>query len=343
MKPYKRLTYTDRLIIEKCRKAGQSYRAIAALLDRSVSSIHYEVKRGMCDQIDSRTYETVKRYLADTAQRDAAYQATVKGSEIKLGKRYDYAKEVSSRILAGESPDSIVGSMKKSGSWTVSTPTLYRYIDNGYIPGITNKNLIRKSIQPKRTYRHVKAARPPKGPSIEKRPAHINDRSVPGHWEQDLVIGKREGKDEALLVLTERKYRYEICVKLHDKTTTTVNTALSQIVSRYPQGTFQSITVDNGSEFSDYEGMKKLVPEIYYCHPYSSYERGTNENHNILIRRFFPKGESMANKTQQDADAAAYFMNHMHRRILGYSTPQELFDVWQSELACQDVPVNITS
>ena len=335
MVTYKRLNYTERLLIEKCRKSGMSYRSIAKLLDRSVSSIYYEVKRGLCDQIDSKTYETVKRYSADIAQKDAEYQATVKGAEIKLGKRYDYAAEVAERIGLGESPDSIVGSKKLKNEWTVSTPTLYRYIDNGYIPGITNKNLLVKSRQKKRAYRHPKAARPSKGPSIEKRPEYINNRSVPGHWEQDLVIGKREGKDEALLVLTERKFRFEICAKLHDKTTDSINAALTQIVSRYPAGTFLTLTVDNGSEFADYNGMKKVVPEIYYCHPYSSYERGSNENHNKLVRRFFPKGESMASKTQTDADEASRFMNNLPRRILGYFTPQQLFEEWQAEIVSQ--------
>lgn len=332
MNTYTRLTWTDRLTIEKLYNGGASYRAIGSRLHRSCGCIHYEVKRGLYEHLDSKTYTIVMRYSADIAQQDADYQATAKGQCIKLGKQYDYAANVASRIKSGESPDSIVGDMKNKGAWTVSTNTLYRYIDNGYIPNISNNDLIEKSKKKKHKFHTKKASRPPKGPSIEKRPAKIADRDIPGDWEQDTVIGKAEGKGEALLVLTERVTRMEIIEKLPEKTMLEVSKRVEQIISRYPAGTFRTITVDNGSENQDYGGMKKHVEEIYYCHPYSSWERGSNENQNRLIRRFFPKHESMKDKTQADADEAARFINHIHRKILGYRTSQELFDDWQAQL-----------
>ena len=329
---YTRLTYTERLIIEKLYNSGCTMRSIADQLSRAVSGICREIHRGLYDHLDGSTWTTEKRYSATIAQQDAEYQASAKGQEIKLGKHYDYAKTVAERIKNGESPDSIVGDLRNRGEWTVSTSTLYRYIDSGYIPGITNKDLQAKSDR-KRKYNHVKpASRPPKGESIEKRPEQINDRSVPGHWEMDTVIGKASGKGEAVLVLTERFTRFEIIRKLHDKTSFAVVRALKDIITSYPDGTFQTITVDNGSENADYQTMKTMVDEVYYCHPYCSSERGSNENQNILIRRFFPKGQSMAHRTQADADKAAYFINHMHRKILNYHTSQELFDVWQEAL-----------
>lgn len=222
--------------------------------------------------------------------------------------------------------------MKRQGRWAVSTVTLYRYIDQGFIPGVTNKALPAKSRRKKRTYNKVRAAKPPKGVSIERRPSHIAARQFPGHWEMDTVIGKAKGKGQTLLILTERLTRYEIILKLKDKTTSSVVSALSKTAKHYPQGTFQTITVDNGCEFQDYTAMKRLTSEVYYCHPYSSWERGSNENANRIIRRFFPKGQSLKNRTQRDCDAAARYMNSMHRKILGYATPQELFDQWQATL-----------
>ena len=243
-----------------------------------------------------------------------------------------YAKHVASRIKNGESPDAIVGDLKRKNRWTVSTTTLYRYIDSGYIPGVSSKDLQVKSHEEKRSYRKVKAAHAPRGESIERRPAFINSRTTPGHWEMDTVIGKAKGKGQALLVLTERLTRFEIIAKLPDKTANSVERALSKIKRSYPDGTFQTITVDNGSEFSSYDGLKTLTGEVYYCHPYSSFERGSNENCNRLIRRFFPKHESMGNRTQRDCDAAAHFINNMHRKVLGYATADELFNEWQETL-----------
>lgn len=332
MRSYTRLTWIDRTVIEKLYNSGASERVIASRLGRSPSCIHYELKRGLYDHLDGSTYLTVKRYSATIAQDDADYQATSKGGPLKLGNNYSYAREISTRVKQGESPDSIVGSKRLHGEWTVSTNTLYRYIDKHYIPDLSNKDLIVKS-QKKHHKSHVhRAKRAPKGPSIENRPAAISERLLPGDWEQDTVIGKSSGRGEALLVLTERVTRAQIIEKLIDKTMSEVTRHLTSIVSRYPKGTFRTITVDNGSENQDYEGMKKLVGEIYYCHPYSSWERGSNENQNRLIRRFFPKHESMQNKTQADADKAAAFINNMPRKILGYHTSQELFDVWQDSL-----------
>lgn len=331
MNAYRRITWTERLQIEKHYNAGSSERDIAKRLGRSPSGIHYELQNGFYQHLNGATWLMEKKYSAQIAQDRAEYEATAKGSMIKLGKRYDYAKTVADRIKQGESPDAIVGDLKRKNEWTVSTPTLYRYIDNEYIPGISNKELLVKSKRKRHNSRKT-AKRPPKGESIEKRPEAINDREEFGHWEQDTVIGKSSGKSESLLVLTERKTRNEIIRKLDEKTAAAVTEQLNKIVPSFPVGTFKSITVDNGAENQDYAGMKKLVPNIYYCHPYSSFERGSNENQNRIIRRFFPKGQSMADKTQADAEIAEKFINNMHRKILNYSTSKELFDIEVNKL-----------
>lgn len=325
---YRRMTYTDRLFIERLYNSGCSYRMIAGSVGFSVAAVYREVQRGLYDHLDWRTYETVRRYSATIAHEDAVYQASSKGEIIKLGKRFDYAQMVSRRIRNGDSPDSIVGDLRAKGEWTVSTPTLYRYIDRGYIPEISNSDLHFKSRRKPRRYRRI-SAYAPNGPSIEHRPEFINTRSAFGHWEMDLVVGK--GGSLSLLVLTERKTRYELISKLPDKTSCSAVSALRSVVSRFPSSTFQTITVDNGPEFKDYDSLKSCVQEVYYCHPYCSSERGSNENANGIIRRFLPKGTDFSLVTQKDCDAIANRMNSMHRKILGYKTASELF---AAELSC---------
>ena len=129
----------------------------------------------------------------------------------------------------------------------------------------------------------------------------------------DSVIGKARGKKQSLLVLTERRTRFEIIFRVSAKTSAATVSALSRIVPRFPEGTFKTLTVDNGSEFQDADGIQALVPGLYYCHPYTSCERGSNENANRIIRRFLPKGKSMRNIRQKDCDDIASRMNGMWR------------------------------
>ena len=322
---YRRITWTERLIIEKQYNNKASYSAIAKLLNRAVSSIRYEIKKGMYFHRHTHTWKDIPKYSADKAQQKTDWEATSKGQMLKLGNNHKYAKYVSQQIKQGHSPNTIVETLRNQKQWTVSTPTLYRYIDQGLIPEITNQDLWEKSTR-KRSYNKVrKAKRPPKGVSIENRPKSINTRQQFGHWEMDCVIGKAKGHGETVLTLTERKTRYEIIAKLYTRTTKEVAQALKAIVWKYPKGTFKTITVDNGSEFSDYETMKAIVPEIYYCHPYCSSERGTNERHNRIIRRFFPKRQSMKKRTQGDCEYVASYMNNIPRQILNYATPHQRF------------------
>lgn len=323
MRKYRRMTYTDRLRIEKLFNSGCSYRAIAKRLGFAVSSIHYEVKRGLYVHRNHNWTETPK-YSATIAEDNAEWQASAKGGILKIGKNHAYARYVSQQIHAGMSPDAITGYLRNQNQWTVSTPTLYRYIDMGIIPNVTNKSLWQKAKK-KRHKARVKASKAPRGESIENRPPTINQRNTFGHWEMDTVIGKAKGTGQALLVLTERLTRYEIIKKLPTKTANAVTQALTKIVSGYPPGTFRTLTVDNGAEFSAYDTMKTIVPEIYYCHPFSSWERGSNENANRLIRRYLPKGMDLSATTQAECDAIAETINAMHRKSLDYATAAERF------------------
>jgi len=186
----------------------------------------------------------------------------------------------------------------------------------------------------KRTYERVEPSKAPRGESIEKRPKEINDRITFGHWEMDTVVGGRKSK-KVLLVLTERLTRREIIIKLPDKTSASVVKALNRLERKYGRkfsSVFKSITIDNGSEFADCKGMeqsifgKKTRTKLYYCHPYSAYERGSNENQNILIRRFFPKGSSFDNVKNSYIQRVEDWINKYPRAIFGYRTASNLFD-----------------
>ena len=227
--------------------------------------------------------------------------------------------------------DAICGRALKTGAFSreemVCTKTLYNYVDQGLL-GIINLDLplkVRCSTKPPRVREHKKQL----GDSIDERPEHINDRSEFGHWEIDTVLGKKAGSEAALLTLTERMTRKEIIVKIPSKTVTAVHEALIDLVSIYGKESpaiFKSITSDNGSEFSALASLEKeLKTKIYFAHPYSSCERGTNERHNGLIRRFIPKGKSLKGISSESIARVERWCNSLPRRILDYLTPDEAF------------------
>ena len=167
------------------------------------------------------------------------------------------------------------------------------------------------------------------GRSIDFRPAVVKLRSEFGHWEGDCVIGKKSGVDEVLLTLTERVSRIELIFKMRDKTAASVCKVLNMLSRKCNfKELFKSITFDNGSEFSDCKHMEfyrgKRRTNVYYAHPYSSWERGTNERHNRIIRRWFPKGKSLADVQQSDCARVARWMNEYPRRQLGGLSPVEV-------------------
>lgn len=334
----KNLTYTDRLKIEWMLSRGYTKCQIAKEIGCCLKTIYNEISRGGYWHTDDLLIDHL-RYSADIAQQDYEYKATARGKPNKLGSRWDFVRFIESEIIEERvSPAVALFRWRQQGNdFNVSLTTLYRYIDSGlYFPNITNKHLPERSLR-KRAYRHVKkAARPPRGRSIEKRPAEIAERISFGHWEMDTVIGKAKGKRQALLVLTERLTRFEIIVRLRDKSAHSVVSALSKLEKQYDfHSIFKTITVDNGSEFQDCPGMEydakgNRRTQVYYCHPYCSSERGSNERMNRMIRRFLPKGKSLAKVTQADCDAIQNWLNAYPRKLLGWKNPQQLFDFYTS-------------
>ena len=198
----------------------------------------------------------------------------------------------------------------------ISTSTIYYWINKGFF-GLKRSVLNYARKRKKKEKEEVKRVRI-LGKTIEERLKEINNREEVGHYEIDTVILRKE-KGQCLLTLTDRKSRYEIIRLIEDKTVKSVNKALKEVLKEYE---IKSITENNGLEFArlyevfDYEN-------IYYAHPYSSYERGSNENHNRLIRRFLPKGTK--NTTQQRVAFIEDWINNYPKKLFNYKTPFEVF------------------
>ena len=333
---FKHLSPNDRLKMEQMIKEGRKQCEIAKALHTSESTISREKKRGRYTHMNT-DLTTEDRYSPDKAEARYRANLAAKGPELKIGNDREYADYLEERILAGDSPDEILGDIKKKGlqfNTTICTNTFYSYLEKGVFLKASSRNLPVKGKK-KRPQKHKKAAsRASRGESIEKRPPEVNTREVAGHWEQDCVEGEK-GTPKTLLVLTERKTRNQIIRLMPSKTMESVIAALDDIEREYGAMfpvIFKSITVDNGSEFSDCEGMERSVldptkrrTKFYYCHPYSSYERGSNENQNRLIRRKFPKGFNFENTTAEEVQAAEDWLNGYARRMFGYESAAERF------------------
>lgn len=219
---------------------------------------------------------------------------------------------------------------------TFCRATIYKYVDNGVFLNLTNKDLPEKGDR-KREYKEVRPRqkRANAGKNIEQRPEYINDRQEPGHWEMDTVVGKKKTKAR-LLVLSERVTRREIIIRIKDGGAETVVQALDRLERLYGAAFYQifkSITVDNGSEFADADGLERSArrkngkrTEVYYCHAYCSCERGTNENINRMIRRHFPKGTDFDKVTAAEVKRVELWINTYPREILGFMSASQMFE-----------------
>lgn len=322
----KYLTYNQRLQIEALYKVHTPIKKIAEIVGCCFSTVYKELKRGQVKIVDYLWREHTT-YSADIAQQKHDYAQTSKGRPLKLGSDHAFADFITSRIKKDHySPAAALAAAASQGFDThICVNTLYSYIDKGVLD-LSNKDLLVKGHRRKKKEKRTGSQRVKEAPSIERRPDYINDRSEIGHWEMDCVCSG-EHKRTALLVLTERVSRYELIFKIRDKTAATVVSVLDklerQLRSDFPR-IFRSITVDNGMEFMDWHGLRRslyggLRTEIYYCHPFCSSERGSNENANRIIRRFIPKGTDIAKISQRQIQEIQDWMNHYPRRILGYA------------------------
>ena len=344
-KSYHQLDQSDRRCIEKLFRAGKSKKEIAQIMGVHVSTIYRELKRGACTQLDwqLRTYTTYSYVVAqDRCDRLAAN----KGAPLKIEGNENLVDFLEDRIMQHrESPAAVSARLRASELPYLSEATIYRYAHEKRLPKLRKWHLPEKGIRKHPYQELVREKKPRYGTSIEKRPAAIAERNSFGHWEMDCVIGSSSGTDQACLVFTERLTRLELIFKLHTKDSASVVSILDWLQHSCSfRRIFKSITCDNGSEFAnsrriEYSAKGRRRTYVYYCHPYTSCERGSNENANRLIRRWFKKGKSMKHVTAAQATQVAVWMNTYPREVLGWKTPSEAF---QEACAAEGIKISKT-
>lgn len=323
------MTYPERIRLETMIRFKVPVAQIARELGCCRQTIYNELKRGQ--YIHTGAYRDEIRYSADKGQKLHEKAVRNKGSNLKIGKDIAYADFLEEKILKEKrSPAAALAEARAAGFTTsICTTTLYAYIDQGVFYALTNEDLWEKPNRRRKAEKKGSRVVHPQFPSIENRPAHIQERLDQGHWEIDLVIGKQE-TTAALLVLTERVTREVMIRKIPNKRAATIVSELDQLERNLPnfREKFRTITTDNGSEFLDYEGMRRSIYdgtrcEIYYCHSYASWEKGTIERNNRIIRRFFPKGTDFTKITKKRIAAVQDWMNNYPRKVLNWKTPYQ--------------------
>ena len=334
---WKQLTEKDRYKIETLLQEKLSGKEIAERMGRNRRTIEREIERGSILQRDSELRERLV-YLADVGQRIHNERGANKGRGLKIGSDHKLVKHIEQKIGKEKySPDAVLGEIKAKNMLfkvTICTKTLYNYIDSGLFLNISNKNLPIKKHGKKRVYQPVRrvALKNIKGRSIEERPPEAENRSETGHWEMDCVVGSGKA---CLLVMTERKSRKELIFLMKAKTQACVLEVLDKLEKKHKSRfstIFKTITMDNGSEFLDMAGLEKSCinpletrTTCYYAHPFSSWERGSNENANRFIRRFIPKGARLEEFSQSDIKRIELWINNYPRRIFKYKTALQIF------------------
>jgi IS30 family transposase len=325
----------DRYKIEALAQQGCSAAEIGSALSprRDRRTIERELKRGLTVQRNSDLTERVV-YLADVGQRAHEERARQKGRGLKIGHDHALARFIEEKIKKERwSPDAVIGHIKAEGlqfATSICTKTLYNYIDWGVFAEISNSDLWVKKEGKKRDYKKIRTVslNNKRGLSITERPKEADDRTESGHWEIDLVAGK-QGTKSAILTLVDRKTRKSIYVLVRNKTQKEVIAAIKRVRRRTGgdfSEVFKSITADNGGEFLDSEGIKKAAKcgEVYYAHPFSSWERGSNENGNRILRRFVPKGTDIGKLSAKELERIEDWVNNYPRRIFGYKTANQM-------------------
>lgn len=337
-KKNKYLTEPDRYKIEALKKAGLTNSKIAEQIGKSDRTIRREIARGTVKLLNS-DLTTRDQYCADVAHRKYLDNASNKGPGLKIGNDHKLVKYIEAKIIKEKySPDAVIGRIKLEGlqfKTSICTKTLYNYIDQGIFLKLTNNHLLVKKNGTKRKYRKTRkvALNNIKGRSIEERPEAVDLREIVGHWEMDCVVSGR-GSKSVLLVLTERCSRHALIFKMAGKTQEEVGKTLDKLERKQGHAfkkKFLSITMDNGCEFLNQELIEQSVMSkkkrtvAYYAHPYSSWERGSNENTNKIIRRFIPKGADISRYTYKEIKCIEHWINNYPRRILLYRTALEVY------------------
>ena len=317
------LTLSEREEISRGIAAAQSTRSMARLLGRSASTVSRELNR-------NGGYD---RYRAAPAD-DTAWVRARRPKRCKLANNPELRQAVASKLRLNWSPEQIAGWLKKARPgdecYHVSHETIYRSL---FVQarGVLKKELL-DHLRSKRTIRRSQRADSNgdrRGQikdivSIRERPAAVEDRAVPGHWEGDLLSGSR---NSYIATLVERHTRYVMLMKIANKDTQTVIRALIKQAKTLPNELYKSLTWDRGKELADHRRFTLATNiDVYFCDPQSPWQRGSNENTNRLLRQYFPKGTDLSVHSQTHLNKVARQLNERPRKTLTFETPAERFN-----------------
>lgn len=317
------LSLTEREEISRGIAIGHSLRSIATSLNRAPSTISREISRnGGSD-----------KYRASQADQ-AAWDRAHRPKTCKLVEHRSLARIVARKLQLEWSPEQIAGWLKQTypndENYQVSHETIYRSL---YIQarGALKKELLQhlRRTRAMRRSRHHTQKTPDHGQitdavSISERPASVEDRAVPGHWEGDLIMGSNNSQ---IATLVERNTRYVLLAKVNGKDSKTVVDALIKQAHKLPRELYKSLTWDRGSELAEHKRFTLATDiKVFFCDPQNPWQRGSNENTNGLLRQYFPKGTDLSAHSQIKLNAVARRLNERPRKTLNYETPAERFN-----------------
>jgi IS30 family transposase len=312
------LSLAEREDISRGIASGSSLREIASGLDRATSTVSREVSR-------HGGFPVYRAHEAD----DRAWDSALRPKKCLLAVNHKLRNIVASKLILDWSPEQISGWLKTEypddESVRVSHETIYRSL---FIQarGVLKKELMDhlRSKRRMRRSRHATVSGQSRGQivdaiSIRERPAEAEDRAIPGHWEGDLLSG---AKNSYIATLVERHSRFAMLIKVPSKETEVVVAALSQHVRKLPATLRRSLTWDRGLEMAKHKDFTVATDvQVYFCDPQSPWQRGTNENTNLLLRQYFPRGTDLSGYTQAYLDKVALRLNQRPRKTLGFQTP----------------------
>jgi IS30 family transposase len=316
------LTLAEREEISRAVVTGHSIRSIAVQLGRAPSTISREIKRNGGQAC----------YRASQADQ-SAWDRGRRPKTGKLAANRALARIVADKLQRRWSPEQVAGWLKRTypddTSRQVSPETIYRSL---FIQarGALKKELVehlRRTRVMRRSRHHTQKTdqhgRITDTVSISERPASVEDRAVPGHWEGDLLFGS---KNSQIATLVERHTRYAMLVKVTGKDTDTVINALIKHARKLPEELYKSLTWDRGKEMADHKRFTLATDiQVYFCDPQNPWQRGSNENTNGLLRQYFPKGTDLSGYSQAQLNAVARQLNERPRKTLNFETPAERF------------------
>lgn len=321
-KIHKRLSYKERIVIETLLKENKSKNYIAKQLKRNRTTITREVNLWVIKPTDI--------YKADMAHWYALQLNKSKKYSDKINAYPKLKVFIYRNLILGTSPELMAGRLKilhpNDPIMSISHESIYKHIYKHRQTNLGRKliKLLPYQHHKRRQKRKFGKNRPriKNQTSIDSRPNHVELRLEVGHWEGDLMIGV--GQKSAIGTIVERKTRYTFIVKLENRKSETVTHQFAKIVNTLPKFITKTMTYDNGMEMANHQWLTNNTGmDVYFAHPYSSWERGTNENTNGLIRRFLPKGTDFNNVTEEQLKAIEKNLNNRPKKVLGYRTPNE--------------------